>query len=197
MVQTTEKITTTNIDAAGVEHVYIRYLSAAYPARVVMTTPDAVTLVAATHRNVVSGDVGAVERRQETTGGGRGFGHLQSRLGRRHGRRRAAAVGRHRRLVEHADERHLDAHPLRAHAEETEEAEQSHREPTRKPEPRNCTVHAAAVQHHTYSVVTFSVQSRVPASGITDRIGPIRFQPDVVKGDETRLSLFLLSYPTI
>jgi len=76
-------------------------------------------------------------------------GAVDLRAGDGHARRSQPHVGvRQRRLVEHADECDRDAHPLRAHAEEPDEAKQGHRKAAREPEPRNCRQSPITVLNH-------------------------------------------------
>ena len=135
----------TDVDAAEVariEHEYLRYRAARPDRRRRRRRRGA----PARDRGVaVGGDRRPVDGRR-----GRG-------RGRRRGpeRQRAPLVGAggggggggHRGLVEHADQRDGDAHPLRTHAQKADETEQRHREPTREPEPRYC-----AARHHKPSI---------------------------------------------
>jgi len=138
----------TDVDAAevaGVEDEYLRYFAARLERRRrpgpgrgggggAAPSPDGSVELAG------GGDGRAVEGHLPGVGDD-GGGRRRRRRRRRAERERRVAVagGRHRRLVEHADESDGDAHALRTHAQEPDEAEQRHRETTREPEPRHCT----------------------------------------------------------
>ena len=121
-------------EVAGVEHEYFRY----FTARADRRRPGSAGAGARCQRRRGRGVVVSAGDVAEE---GRGAGDGDARLGAERRRRcwRADGAVGHRRLVEHADESHGDAHALRAHAQKAYEAEKRHGEPARKPETRHCT----------------------------------------------------------